>query len=176
MTVQLPIYIGNNLLTLERENYNASTITSTPITTANVSEEWTYQVTAMTANPYDTLTYSAPTKPTGMTINASTGAIFAGTYPAVRANTVSSCTFDGATERYDNGSGNGVAAPLWIWTADSVAAQSISGKEFTMNSSFGGSGNKTGCSIEIIPVASPPITIGPYRILGFNNNILLLGH
>ena len=50
------------------------TITSTPITTATVGAAYTYDVNA-TDPDGDTLTYSLTTKPTGMTINSTTGLI-----------------------------------------------------------------------------------------------------
>ena len=49
-------------------------ITSTPITSATVNQTYTYNVDA-TDPDGDTLTYSLTTKPTGMTINSTTGLI-----------------------------------------------------------------------------------------------------
>jgi len=54
-------------------NY-APTINSTPITSATVGEEYTYDVDATDLDG-DTLTYFLTIKPTGMTINATTGLI-----------------------------------------------------------------------------------------------------
>jgi hypothetical protein len=59
----------------ESESTNqAPNITSTPITTATVDVLYTYNVDATDPNG-DTLNYSLTTKPTGMTINSTTGLI-----------------------------------------------------------------------------------------------------
>ena len=59
----------------ESETTNqAPDITSTPITSATVDQAYTYNVNA-TDPDGDTLTYSLTTKPTGMTINSTTGLI-----------------------------------------------------------------------------------------------------
>jgi len=50
-------------------------IISTPVTSATKDEPYTYDVNATDPDVGDTLTYSLNTKPTGMTINSSTGLI-----------------------------------------------------------------------------------------------------
>ncbi len=54
---------------------DAPVITSAPVTTATVGALYTYDVNAADPDIGDTLTYSLTTKPTGMTIDASTGLI-----------------------------------------------------------------------------------------------------
>jgi RHS repeat-associated protein len=54
---------------------NPPTITSTAITTAQVGQAYSYDVNATDPDAGDTLTYALTTKPTGMTIAATTGVI-----------------------------------------------------------------------------------------------------
>lgn len=53
----------------------APEIASSPVTTATVGQPYTYQVTATDPDAGDVLTYSLPTAPTGMTIDAAGGLI-----------------------------------------------------------------------------------------------------
>jgi len=54
---------------------NKPIIESTPETTAKVGVEYTYEIEATDPDADDVLTYSLTEKPTGMTINTSTGAV-----------------------------------------------------------------------------------------------------
>lgn len=54
---------------------NKPIIESTPETTAKVGIEYTYEIEATDPDADDVLTYSLTEKPTGMTINTSTGAV-----------------------------------------------------------------------------------------------------
>jgi len=74
---------------------HAPTITSTPITSATVNRAYAYNVDA-TDPDGDTLTYSLTTKPTGMTINSSTGLI--------KWTPTSTGDYDVTVEVFDNGS------------------------------------------------------------------------
>lgn len=75
MTVQIPILINNNVLILERPNYSAPTVTTTPGTSGQVGVAYSETLAATPGNAYDSHTWSLVTKPTGMTINERTGAI-----------------------------------------------------------------------------------------------------
>ena len=68
----LPLLVGCFLFPSANQS---PTITSTPITTATVGEEYTYDVEATDPDSGDTLTYSLTTSPTGMNINSITGVI-----------------------------------------------------------------------------------------------------
>ena len=54
---------------------HAPTITSSPITAATTGSTYTYPVTASDPDPGDTLTFSLPVAPAGMSINAASGLI-----------------------------------------------------------------------------------------------------
>jgi hypothetical protein len=61
--------------TPEPEENTAPVITSLPSTSANVDSPYSYRVIATDVDEDDVVTYSLVTKPTGMTINASTGVV-----------------------------------------------------------------------------------------------------
>ena len=68
------LMVGCTVPILKTAN-QASIITSTPITYAVANQTYTYKVNTTDPDVGDTLTYALSTKPTGMTINSSTGLI-----------------------------------------------------------------------------------------------------